>query len=55
MIKTKHLCPLSKNRTFTEIKMPSSGANVRQIWRVPGEILGEESGTNKIISYKIES
>jgi len=43
-----------KNETFTEIKIPSPGANVRQILEVPGEILGAESGTDKIISIKTE-
>ena len=41
-----------KNETFTEIKIPSPGANVRQILGVPGEIWGAESGTDKIISIK---
>ena len=37
---------------FTEIKIPSAGANVRQILGVPGEILGAESGTDKITLTK---
>ena len=40
------------NETFTVIKIPSAGANVRQILGVPGEIWGAESGTDKIISIK---
>ena len=41
-----------KNETFTEIRIPSTGANVRQILGVPGEIWGAESGTDKLISIK---
>jgi len=41
-----------KNETLTEIKIPSAGANVRQILGVPGEIWGAESGTDKIILIK---
>jgi virginiamycin B lyase len=52
MIPTKHLYQFSKNETFTEIKIPSAGANVRQILGVPGEIWRAESGTDKIISIK---
>ena len=37
---------------FTEIKIPSQGANVRQILGIPGEIWGAESGTDKIVSIK---
>ena len=40
------------NEIFTEIKIPSPGANVRQILGAPGEIWGAESGTDKIISIK---
>jgi virginiamycin B lyase len=38
--------------TFTVIKIPSPGANVRQIFGVPGEVWGAESGTDKIISIR---
>jgi virginiamycin B lyase len=38
--------------TFTEIKIPSPGANVRQIYGVPGKVWGAESGTDKIISIR---
>jgi len=38
--------------TFTEIKIPCPGANIRQILGVPGEILGAESGTDKITLTK---
>jgi len=38
--------------TFTEIRIPSPGANVRQILGVHGEILGAESGTDKITLTK---
>jgi virginiamycin B lyase len=41
-----------KNETFTEIKIPTPGANVRQILGIPGEVWGAESGTDKIISIK---
>jgi len=41
-----------KSQTFTVIKIPSAGANVRQILGAPGEIWGAESGTDKIISIK---
>jgi virginiamycin B lyase len=40
------------NETFTVIKIPSAGANVRQILGIQGEIWGAESGTDKIISIK---
>src|SRR3954470_5899433 len=40
------------NETFTVIKIPSTGANVRQILGVPSEIWGAESGTDKIILIK---
>jgi len=40
---------------FTEIKIPSAGANVRQILGVPDEVWGTESGTDKIISIKTGS
>jgi streptogramin lyase len=40
------------NEAFTEIKIPTPGANVRQINGMPGEIWGAESGTDKIISIK---
>jgi len=38
-----------KSQTFTVIKIPSAGANVRQILGIQGEIRGAESGTDKII------
>ena len=38
--------------TFTEIKIPTPGANVRQILGVLGEVWGAESGTDKIISIR---
>ena len=38
--------------TFTEIRIPCPGANVRQILGVHGEILGAESGTDKITLTK---
>jgi virginiamycin B lyase len=38
--------------TFTVIKIPSQGAEVRQILGIPGEIWGAESGTDKIVSIK---
>ena len=41
-----------KSQTFTVIKIPSAGANVRQILGIQGEIRGAESGTDKIISIK---
>jgi virginiamycin B lyase len=40
-----------KNETFTEIKILTPDANVRQILEVPGEIWGAESGTDKDYLY----
>ncbi len=38
--------------TFNVIKIPSQGAEVRQILGVPGEIWGAELETEKIVSIK---
>ena len=41
-----------KDETFTVIKIPSAGANVRQILGITGEIWGSESGTDRIVTIK---
>jgi virginiamycin B lyase len=41
-----------KSETFTVLKIPSQGTNVRQIPGIPREIWEAESGTDKIVTVK---
>ena len=49
-----HMFDLIQQIKYSVIKIPSPGANVRQILGVPGEIWGAESAADKIISIKTE-
>jgi len=38
-----------RSRRFTQIRLPSSPANVRQLLGRPGELWGAESGVDKLV------